>query len=42
MAAARPSRKMDVAANTGRNRRPKAPPKTKFEEDVIKDLGRRP
>jgi len=26
----------NVAANTGRNRRPKAPPKTKFEEDVIK------
>jgi L-ascorbate metabolism protein UlaG (beta-lactamase superfamily) len=28
-----------VAANTGRNRRPKAPPKTKFEEDVIKTSG---
>jgi len=29
----------NVAANTGRNRRPKAPPKTKFEEDVIKTSG---
>lgn len=28
-----------VAANTGRNRRAKAPPKTKFEEDVIKTSG---
>jgi L-ascorbate metabolism protein UlaG (beta-lactamase superfamily) len=28
-----------VAANTGRNRRAKAPPKTKFEEDVIQTSG---
>jgi L-ascorbate metabolism protein UlaG (beta-lactamase superfamily) len=29
----------NVAANTGRNRRLKAPPKTKFEEDAIKTSG---
>jgi L-ascorbate metabolism protein UlaG (beta-lactamase superfamily) len=29
----------NVAANTGRNRMPKAPPKTKFEEDSIKTSG---